>query len=111
MVSTKYDLKYFKDKERDVIFDGQFPIIRASEGPWGNFEEICNHPDPDYKWTDVTFPFNRFICWFNHRPPKPSHDLSPVVQNLFMDFQRAGDIDPEYVLWSKKYPADCNDVG
>lgn len=45
------------DTKRDNIFDDQFCIERAMDGPWGNYDWIIKQDD--YDFTDLTFPGER----------------------------------------------------
>jgi hypothetical protein len=80
--TTEFDT----DSKRDNVFDKWYNIERAVDGPWAKFADICKLNN--FKFTDLTFPTVRMILWFNFRPTVKSHDLLPIMENIFFEFKR-----------------------
>jgi hypothetical protein len=72
--------------------------------------QLYDKPCDDGMFTDISFPANRMILWYNCRPTTAGFDISHTVEYGLDSFLRLPDIVPGAKLWSKKDEISSMDI-
>jgi len=74
------------------------------------YSQLYDKLDDDAMFTDISFPPNRMILWYNQRPTTAGFDISNTVEYGLDCFSRLSDIVPKAKLWSKNDEISTMDI-